>query len=229
MPTPRFATSLARRALVAGISTCALAIAAVCLITIVADDQAAGGRLAACAGGVPWPRMALDREAHARRYAGRLGLLDGQGGVFTELLDREAWTAIDAEVAQAAAADRLRQRLRWQAPLLLAAVALGMALAAGLAGCGNSPRGMRRPRRGQMQGAESDALAPLARAFRNAADGSPRPSRPTWDFFCTLLGVRARRTPAWLATSAMLISVGIALGIWALRIDLGAGILAAWR
>ena len=113
----------------AAVSLTALVCAAWILIAIVSDDRAAGGRLAACATGAPWPRLALDRDAHARRYAARLGLVDGSGGVFTDLLDREAWTAIDREVAQAQTSERLRGRLRWQGPGALAALGLAVALA----------------------------------------------------------------------------------------------------
>lgn len=116
-----------------GVSLVALAGAGWVLAAIASDDRAGGGRLAACASGAPWPRLAIDRAAHARRYAARLGLSDGLGGVFTELLDREAWAAIDAEVAQAQVADRLRGRLRWQAPGALVALALTVVLAGTLA------------------------------------------------------------------------------------------------
>ena len=116
-----------------GVSLVALVWAGWVLSAIASDDRAAGGRLAACASGAPWPRLALDRDAHARRYAARLGLGDGLGGVFIELLDREAWTAIDAEVTQAQVADRLRGRLRWQAPGALVALALTVLLAGALA------------------------------------------------------------------------------------------------
>lgn len=122
-----------RRAAATSLGIAALAAAAWMLAVITADDRAAGGRLAGSAAGAPWPRAALDRDAHARRYAARLGLIDGQGGVLPELLDREAWTAIDAEVVQAEAADRLRRRLRWQGPGVVAAIGAALSVAAALA------------------------------------------------------------------------------------------------
>ena len=117
-----------RRSGTLALAVAGLALAAWLLAGIVSDDQAAGGRLAASATGAPWPRAADDRTAHARRYAARLGLIDGMGGVMPELLDRDAWRAIDAEVAQAEASQRLRARLRWQGPLIAGAVVVALAL-----------------------------------------------------------------------------------------------------
>jgi hypothetical protein len=120
--------------LTSAIATVIALIAAGSIVAAVArDDRAAGGRLAASAAGAPWPRLALDRDAHARRYAGRLGLSDGMGGVFTDLLDREAWAAIDAEVAEAQASERLRTRLRGPAIGALVALALALVVAVVLA------------------------------------------------------------------------------------------------
>ena len=124
-PVPRWWLTCAIAALVALIAAGWIRAA------IASDDRAAGGRLAASAAGAPWPRLALDREAHARRYAGRLGLSDGMGGVFTDLLDRDAWLAIDAEVAEAQASERLRDRLR--GPAIGALAALVLTLVTGLA------------------------------------------------------------------------------------------------
>lgn len=107
-----------------------------------------------------WRVPALQREAHAERFAARLGLIDGDGRPMPELLDRDAWRAIDGEIAHARAEGDLRAAVRGLAPLTIAA-AVALLLVA-LVTLGGGMRAVPRPLPGRWPLALGAAAAAMA-------------------------------------------------------------------